>query len=200
MSDSPLSVDADYENKRVWDIPTRLFHWALVVCVVAGWLLGENMTFGNINWHFWLGYTTGGLLVFRMIWGFIGPPHARFSALLPAPASVRAYLGHVMERRPSGVPGHNPLGALSVLALLTTLTVQVMTGLMSESDDFFSGGPLAPMIPDSMVRAANEIHEISSTVLLWLVGLHIAALVFYLVWKRENLIRPMVTGIKKVRR
>ncbi|MEQ8665107.1 MAG: cytochrome b/b6 domain-containing protein [Rhodospirillales bacterium] len=198
--DNSAEHEADYENRRVWDLPTRLFHWSLVICVTSGWLLGENMTFSTINWHFWLGYTTGGLLVFRLIWGFVGPPHARFKALLPTPAAVRDYLAHVADRRPSGVAGHNPLGALSVLAMLATLTVQVVSGLMSESDDFFDGGPLSSMVPDAVVRAANEIHAISSSVLIWLVGLHVAALVFYLVWKRENLIRPMVTGIKKVRR
>jgi len=194
------SKSQDFENRRVWDIPTRLFHWALVISVTIGWLLGENMSFSNINWHFWLGYTTGGLIVFRLIWGIIGPPHARLSTLFPSPREIRTYLSHVLERRPSGVAGHNPLGALSVLALLATLTLQVVTGLFSESDDFFSSGPLADTVPNSFVLLANEVHEASSGILITLIGLHVGALLFYLIWKRENLIRPMITGIKKVRR
>lgn len=184
----------------MWDLPTRLFHWALVGCVTAGWLLGENMSFSNIDWHFWLGYATGGLIVFRLVWGIIGPPHARLKLLFPPPRAVIAYLAHAHKRQPSGVAGHNPLGALSVLALLATLSVQVVTGLFSDSDDFFTSAPLSGYASRDLVLLANEIHEISSQILLGLVALHVAALIFYLIWKRENLIRPMVTGIKKVRR
>lgn len=199
MSESS-PAEPRYEERRVWDIPTRLFHWALVACVTVGWVLGDNMSFANIDWHFYLGYATGGLIVFRLIWGIVGPPHARLSALLPPPREVIAYLRRVTRREPSGVAGHNPLGGLSVLALLVTLAVQVVSGLFSESDDFFTSAPLADTVPNSMVLLANEVHTISSDVLLWLVGLHVAALLFYLVWKRENLIRPMITGIKTVRR
>jgi len=195
-----VSQDPKYAKERVWDLPTRLFHWALVISVSAGWYLGEEMTFSTIEWHMWLGYATGGLIAFRIVWGIVGPPSARLSALFPSPGEVRDYLAHVFDRRPSGVAGHNPLGSLSVLALLATLFVQVGTGLFSESDDFFDGGPFASAVPDSVVRLCNEVHEISSGVLLTLIGLHVAALLFYLVWKGENLIRPMVTGMKLVRR
>lgn len=194
------SEDQAYTKERVWDLPTRLFHWLLVASVSAGWLIGENLSFTNIEWHFWLGYTTGGLIVFRIVWGFVGPPSARLSKLFPSPREVRDYLAHVMDRRPSGVAGHNPLGSLSVLALLAALFVQVGTGLFAESDDLFDGGPLSGSVDDSVVLFCNAVHEISSKVLLALVLLHVAALVFYLVWKRENLIRPMVTGLKLVKR
>ena len=195
-----MSDDADFVKERVWDLPTRLFHWLLVISVSAGWYLGDNMSFTTIEWHILLGYATGGLIAFRIVWGFIGPPSARLSALVPKPTEVVRYLRHVAKREPSGVPGHNPLGSLAVLALLATLTVQVSTGLFAESDDYFDSGPLAPYVDNAVVLFCNNIHAISSDVLLGLVALHIAALVFYLVWKRENLIAAMITGAKLVRR
>ena len=197
---STVFDETSYTESRVWDLPTRLFHWMLVATVTVGWFLGDNMSFSSIQWHFYLGYATGGLIVFRLIWGIVGPPHARLSALFPKPSEVLGYVSGILERQPSGVAGHNPLGALAVLALLSTLCVQVVTGLFSESDDFFSEGPLSFLANNAVVRLCNLVHEISSTVLLVLVGLHISALLFYLVWKRENLIKPMITGLKTVRR
>lgn len=193
------STGQGFEERRVWDGPTRLFHWALVVSVAAGWLIGKTMSFGTIGWHFWLGYTTGGLVVFRLVWGTVGPPPSRLAVLFPAPSSVARYLRHVGKREPGGVAGHSPLGALSVLALLAALLVQVITGLFSSSDAFFTEGPLADKVPGSVVLLANQIHGLNAWVLAGLVGLHVAALMFYLVWKHENLVRPMITGIKKVR-
>ena len=189
-----------FETARVWDIPTRVFHWALVATVTAGWLIGENMTFTNIEWHFYLGYATGGLVVFRLFWGLVGPKPAKLSALVPSPKSAINYLKNITKRTPSGVHGHNPLGALSILALLGSLAVMVTTGLFSESEDLFAKAPLAHLVDKSMIQTANAVHEIFAKVLLALVGLHVAALLYYLLWKRENLIRAMVTGMKLVRR
>lgn len=189
-----------YTKERVWDIPTRVFHWVLVLTVCTGWWLGDNLSFSNIDWHFYLGYTTGGLVVFRVLWGFIGPQSSRFSALFFRPGDVIAYLKNVPRRKPSGVAGHNPIGSLSVLALLLTLTVQVSTGLFAEADDLFSSGPLSNLVSSSTVQLANAIHEISAKVLLVLVGLHVAAVLFYLLWKGENLISAMITGRKVVKR
>lgn len=195
MSDDPV-----YREVRVWDLPTRIFHWGLVVCVSAGWLLGKNLEFSTIQWHFYLGYATGGLIAFRVVWGIVGPPHARLRALLPGPSDVISYTRDILKREPSGVAGHSPLGSLAVLALLSNLCVQVVSGLFSESDDLFTEAPLSFMVSDPVVRFSNLVHEISSTVLLVLVGLHVSALVFYLLWKRENLITAMITGMKRVRR
>ena len=193
-------MDGEFEKKRVWDIPTRVFHWALVISVSVGWYLGENLDFDNIQWHFYLGYTTGGLVLFRLLWGFVGPAPSRLKALFFTPRNIVAYLRGIPSRKPSGLAGHNPIGALSVIALLSTLTVQVITGLFAEADDLFSSGPLAEYASDSMILTANAIHEISAKVLLVLVILHVCALLFYLIWKRENLIRPMLTGMKLVKR
>ncbi|MGB1025826.1 MAG: cytochrome b/b6 domain-containing protein [Rhodospirillaceae bacterium] len=194
----PDATDPAFGTARIWDLPTRAFHWLLVGSVCVGWWLGDNLSFTNIDWHFYLGYLTGGLLLFRILWGFVGPKPSRFSALFFSPGAILAYARRIGKRSPSGIAGHNPLGALSVLALLATLSVQVVTGLLSDSDDFFTSGPLAAYVDSSVTQQANAIHEISATVLLVLVGAHVTALVFYLVWKRENLIRPMITGSKLV--
>ncbi len=188
-----------YREARVWDLPTRAFHWLLVVSVVAGWLLGENLSFSNIQWHFYFGYMTGGLLLFRLIWGVFGPKPVTFRALIFSPTEIFSYLRRIGKRKPSGIAGHNPLGALSVIALLGTLMVQVMTGLFAASDDLFSSGPLSGLIDSSLVGIVNSIHEINSKILLALVITHIAAIVFYWLWKHENLVRPMITGRKLVK-
>lgn len=195
-----MTEQSNLTEERVWDLPTRLFHWALVASVTAGWFLGEFRTFSTINWHFYLGYTTGGLILFRLVWGIIGPPPARLKALFPSPSAVITYIRHLRTREPSALNGHSPLGSLAVLALLASLTVQVTTGLFAEDDSLFSEGPLSYLLDSKAVQFSNAIHGVNSDILAGLVGLHVAALMFYLVWKRENLIRPMITGWKAVRR
>lgn len=197
---NPEEGDSNFKKARVWDLPTRVFHWLLVLSVCTGWLLGDNLSFSNINWHFYLGYMTIGLLVFRLIWGFIGSAPARLSSLLFSPGEIFGYLRRIGRREPSGVAGHNPIGALSVIAMLVALTVQVATGLISESDDFFTSGPFAGYVDDAVVQAANAVHEINSKILLVLVATHVAALLFYWIWKRENLVGPMLTGSKWIKK
>lgn len=191
-----MAQDQKYTWERVWDIPTRAFHWLLVISVCAGWWIGENLSFGNVNWHFYLGYATGGLIVFRLLWGLVGSQSARLSALFHKPGTTLAYVVEMKKREPSGYRGHSPVGSLSVIGLLLVLAVQVITGLFAEADDLFSGGPLTPYVDSSMIQLANSIHEINSKILVALVVLHIAALLFYLIWKRENLVRAMVNGKK----
>jgi len=205
MSSVPTSSETDeagqgFVKARVWDMPTRVFHWLLVLSVCAGWLIGENLSFSNIQWHFYLGYLTIGLLVFRLFWGFAGPASARFSGLFHSPGDIVRYLRGIGKRQPSGIAGHNPVGALSVLAMLCALVVQVATGLFAESDDLFSSGPLAGYVDSGFVQTANAVHEITSKVLLALIVAHLAALLFYWIWKRENLIGAMLTGMKWIRK
>ncbi|MDV7340216.1 cytochrome b/b6 domain-containing protein [Terasakiella sp. A23] len=191
-----MTRNKSYSWKRVWDLPTRAFHWLLVISVCTGWWLGENLSFSNISWHFYLGYTTGGLVLFRLIWGLIGPKYIRLSALFHKPQTTLDYVAEMKSREPSGYPGHSPVGSLSVLGLLAVLALQVVTGLFAEADDLFSAGPLSSYVGSNIVQLANAIHEINSKILLAMVVLHLAALMFYLIWKRENLIRAMVTGKK----
>ena len=187
-------------RRKIWDVPTRLFHWALVGTVLTGLYLGEFREFSTVQLHFYFGYATGGLLVFRVLWGIFGPAHARLSRLFPSPRALASYVGGMFKRRPSGVAGHNPVGALSVLAMLAALSVQVITGLCSEDDALFSQGPLVEYLDSATVLKMTAIHYWSSRVVMGLIVLHLAAILFYRLWKREDLVTAMVTGWKTVKR
>ena len=188
------------ELQKIWDPVTRLWHWVLAAVVITNWIFGEFMSFDTITWHFYLGYTVLGLLAFRLLWGFVGPVPIAWRSLIPRPKSVTDYLHNIGRREPSGTPGHNPLGSLSVLALLLALAGQAGTGLFIESDDFFESAPLVGYVSEATVNSMTWWHHFLAEVLLVLVGLHLAAIMFYLLWKQENLIKPMITGWKWVRK
>ncbi|HKJ94537.1 MAG TPA: cytochrome b/b6 domain-containing protein [Gammaproteobacteria bacterium] len=188
------------QRDKVWDPVSRLWHWVLAVAVVANWIFGSYMTFDTVQWHFYVGYAILALLVFRLIWGFIGPGPVRFKSFLPTPSKVTGYLGHVFKREPSGFAGHTPLGALSVYAILLVVAGQAISGLFIETDDFFDEGPLNDYVSDDVVDLMNSWHHTLPDVILILVILHVAAIAFYWAWKRENLVKPMITGWKWVRR
>ena len=183
---------------RLWDPLLRAFHWLLALSVTAAWLLGK---FGpsSMTLHFWCGYVVTGLLIFRLVWGIVGPPPARFSHFLRGPGAVGGYARNIFLREPSHWPGHNPLGALSVIAMLAVLAAQVTTGLISDPEDFINVGPLASQVSGATSRAAVGWHHLGSTLVLILVILHVAMILFYRFWKREDLVRPMITGRKQVR-
>ena len=122
-----------FKQEKIWDPVTRLWHWVLVLTVGVGWSFGKFMSFDTIEWHFYLGYLTLGLLIFRYLWGFIGPEPVRYRALLPSPGKLFGYLRQMGQRKPSGTPGHNPLGSLSVILMLLAITSQALTGLFIES-------------------------------------------------------------------
>ena len=188
-----------YRREVVWDPVTRLWHWLLAASVITGWTLGEFRTFSIMQWHIYLGYLTGTLLLFRYVWGWTGPTPIRHSTLFVSLREMPAYLRRVGRRRPSGVPGHNPIGALSVIAMVLALTAQVVTGLFSEDDALFFSGPLASEASSDTVGMMTGYHNLFAKVVLVLVALHVAAILFYLVWKRENLVTPMLNGRKWVR-
>jgi cytochrome b len=180
---------------RVWDLPTRVFHWLLVACVVllviTGYVGGDAM-----QWHARLGYTVLTLLLFRLAWGFIGGHWSRFRSFVYAPSSVLAYLGG--RAHPDHLVGHNPLGAGSVFAMLLLLLAQVGTGLVSDDEIAFTG-PLNRFVKNSTALAATWYHKaVGQWLVIALVVVHVAAIVYYLVKKRENLVRPMVVGDKNV--
>jgi len=179
---------------RVWDLPTRCFHWALVLCfgglVTTAQIGGDAMV-----WHFRCGYAVLSLLLFRLIWGVVGGRWSRFSAFIYAPASILTYLQG--RGRPEHSIGHNPLGAGSVFALLGFLLLQVATGLLSD-DEIATAGPLAKFAPNAVVSAATFYHvSVGKLVLIGLVLLHISAIVFYHIKKHENLVLPMLLGDKE---
>ena len=172
---------------RVWDLPTRAFHWLLVLCVVAAFVtvkIGGNA----MVWHGRIGLAVVGLLVFRIVWGFAGSTHARFSSFVRGPAAIRAYL-----RGDWHGEGHNPLGALSVLALLGVLLALVSTGLFANDDIAFEG-PLYALVGKELSDRARGIHHLFEPLVLLLVFLHVAAIAFYVRVRKETLVMPMITG------
>ena len=157
---------------RLWDLPTRVFHWMLVLCIVASFVsgkLGGNL----IEWHGKIGLFIVGLVVFRLVWGLIGSTYARFSQFVPTPAKLKAYLRGEWR----GV-GHNPLGALSVFGLLALVGIQVASGLFA-NDDIAFFGPLYELVSKDVSNRLTGLHKLSSNLLLVLIGLHLAAIVFY---------------------
>lgn len=147
---------------------------------------------GNaIQWHAYCGYTALALILFRVIWGFVGSWHARFANFIPSPSKLIAFLRGQVD----GGLGHNPLGALSVIALLTVILIQALTGLFADDDIFFQG-PFAKYVSNNTVALLTSIHRFNQYLIFALVGLHIAAISYYYFVKRENLVKPMVTGDK----
>ena len=186
-------------REKIWDPVTRLWHWLLATVVITGWCLGEFMSFSTIKWHFYCGYTILGLLAFRYLWGFFGPTPVRYRALFPRPAQVFGYLKDFVRREPSGAHGHTPLGSLSVIAMIVLLTAQACSGLFIESDDYFESGPLSYLVSDATTNRLTWWHHLISKFVLGVVCLHVAAIFFYLLWKKENLIKPMISGWKWVK-
>ena len=174
---------------KLWDLPTRLFHWLLVLCVGAALITG-NIGGAAIEWHGRIGLAIVGLVVFRIVWGLIGSSHARFASFLPTPASITAYLRGQWQ----GI-GHNPLGALSVIGLLALVALQLSTGLFG-NDDIAFRGPLYDLITKDLSDRLTAIHELTSNALIALIVLHLAAIAFYAHVKKDNLVKPMVTGWK----
>lgn len=180
---------------RIWDLPTRVFHWLLVGCIV-GLLITGNVGGWWMDWHFRLGYAVLCLLVFRVIWGFVGGYWSRFAAFIYSPSALLQYLrgrSPLLHR-----VGHNPLGALSVWTLLVLLCVQVLSGLLSD-DQVFYRGPWAEWAPAALIDVASAYHKAVGKLLVvaWVV-LHLLALLFYKVVKREALVLAMVRGDKSL--
>ncbi len=191
---------AGYQQEKIWGPAIRLWHWALVFSVTAGWLLGEFRSFSTMQWHMYAGYTTGTLLLIRVYLGFAGPSVSRFTALMVKKSDTKIYLRKMFVKQPGGEPGHNPIGALSVIAMLSLLAIQVISGLFSEDDGLFSEGPFANTVSDAAVLSFTSVHSLNSRAILVLVGLHISAILYYLIWKKENLTRAMITGWKLVKK
>ncbi|NRP46450.1 MULTISPECIES: cytochrome b/b6 domain-containing protein [unclassified Marinobacterium] len=176
----------------VWDLSTRLFHWLLVVLFGLSWLSAELG--GNwMIWHTRLGFLAAGLITFRIIWGVIGSDSSRFSQFVKRPSSVIAYLKGEGQR---DYNTHNPAGALSVIALLGLISLQVTTGLFS-NDDIFIEGPLAYLISYDAQLAMTELHEAVFNLLMLFIALHLAAIVWYQRFKGEKLVQAMLHGRKE---
>jgi cytochrome b len=180
---------------RVWDLPTRIFHWSLVLCV-AGLFITVNIGGDWMQWHFRFGYAVLTLLLFRIVWGVVGGRWSRFVSFIYAPSTIVAYFKG--QGKPEHSVGHNPMGAGSVFALLGILLLQVASGLFSD-DDIANQGPLYNLVSSAWVKTATWYHkEVGSNILIALMVLHVAAIVFYLYKKKDNLIRPMLSGDKEL--
>lgn len=182
-------MTAKQKGPRVWDGPTRLFHWLLVCLLVFSWWSAENHM---MDWHRLSGITVVGLVIFRLLWGVIGSSTARFSRFVRGPGASIAYLrggdGKIEQ------PGHNPLGGYSVILLLLLLTAQVASGLLATDIDGLESGPLSYLVSFDQGRWAAEMHEFSFNLLLAASALHVLAILFYLIVRRRNLVTAMFTG------
>lgn len=179
---------------RVWDLPTRLFHWALVAGVL-GLAISGTVGGNAMIWHFRFGYAVLTLLLFRIVWGLVGGRWSRFGAFIYSPQSVYNYLKGRGKAEHS--VGHSPIGAGSVFAMLGILLAQVGTGLLSDDEIAFAG-PLTSLVSNATVSLATNYHKnIGKWILLALVLLHIAAIVFYL-WRKHNLFGAMLHGDKEL--
>lgn len=170
---------------RVWDLPVRLFHWAIVLLVPALWWTAETH---RMEWHLVLGEVMLGLILFRLLWGVLGSSTARFSAFVKGPAAVVRYL-----RGNGRAFGHNPLGGWSVVVMLAALGIQTGLGLFASDEDGIWYGPLASTDLESAHTIA-ERHETFFWILVALIALHVLAILYYLLAKRDNLVTPMITG------
>lgn len=192
-----MSTDANEPPQlvRVWDLPTRLFHWVLALAVIG--LVVTGKVGGNaIVWHFRLGYLVMGLLAFRLLWGFLGGRWSRFASFLYAPSTVLRYLRGQTRPGEWHEVGHNPLGAGSVFALLALLAVQVGTGLVAD-DEIANTGPLNRFVSSDTALSATHWHkDYGQLILIALVLLHVSAIVYYRVKKGRNLVQPMINGDK----
>ncbi|HEY0817235.1 MAG TPA: cytochrome b/b6 domain-containing protein [Rhizobacter sp.] len=180
---------------RVWDLPTRLFHWLLAACVI-GSVISAKVGGNAMVWHFRLGYAILALLAFRLVWGLVGGHWSRFARFVYSPATVWRYLqGRTREDEHLDV-GHTPTGALSVFALLAILLLQVASGLVAD-DEIANTGPLVRFVSGATSSLATGWHKgWGQWLIIGLVVLHIAAVLYYLLKKRQNLVGPMFSGDK----
>lgn len=187
MSDSTVPV-------RIWDIPIRLFHWAIVVILGTSWVSEE---LGWMQLHFLAGYSLFALLLFRLAWGFVGSQTARFNAFLRSPLAIMRYITRLHRRGPDTELGHNAAGGWMVLVMLVLLAVQVGTGLCA-NDDGINEGPLFDIVGKDWSDWLSHIHSLNFSLIQVVVSLHVLAILAYALVKKHDLVRPMVTGRKRL--
>lgn len=199
------------QNIKVWDLAVRVFHWSLVIAFAIAWFSGEE----SEKLHSWAGYAVLGLVLFRIVWGFIGSPHARFKDFIYSPARIVGYLKSLRSKHPEHYVGHNPAGGLMVILLLINLLVVCWTGLEAWGAE--GHGPLAAADPVELIGSAHasnmeqnasqgnnkaaekyweEMHEMATNLMLILIVFHIGGVVVSSRLHRENLVKAMITGDK----
>ena len=196
-------MGAEEKCIRVWDLPTRLFHWALVVLIALQFATAD-FGFLSMQWHYRFGWATLSLIVFRLLWGFVGSQTSRFADFVRGPKAVVRYvrthwLGAADDANSTSGKvhiGHNPLGGWSVVAMLLCLLAQAISGLFT-SDGIDEDGPFVDSVSSATVKLATKLHHLGETVLIALIALHIGAVLLHKALKRDNLILPMITGRKR---
>jgi cytochrome b len=179
---------------RIWDLPTRLFHWLLAALVIFSFTTGK-LGGDWLTWHFRSGYAIASLLLFRLLWGFVGSRYARFASFLPSPSRIWATM---RSSGPRSVPvnaGHSEIGTLSVYALLIVLILQVATGVFT-NDGTFTEGPWVKFVSEALSNRLSTIHYYNHWAIVGLTALHVAAIAYYLLARKEDLLTPMLTGDK----
>jgi len=179
---------------KVWDVPTRLFHWALVAIFIFQYVTAELLD-DAIQLHFYGGYVALGIILFRIIWGFVGTYHARFSSFVYSPSTAFKYAKNSAQGKAQTYLGHNPLGGYSVLAILAVMLSQAISGLFM-TDDIFSDGPYYNVFSNAIDDAMNYVHHNAVTLMYGLIVLHLIAIIWYSVKKKQGLLPAMLHGNK----
>ena len=179
---------------KVWDLPVRLFHWGIVLLILAAWVTQE---YNWMDWHVRIGYTILTLLVFRIVWGFVGSDTARFGRFLRSPPAAVRHLARLHRREADAEVGHNAAGGWMVMLMLALIAVQAGTGLFS-NDDGDTEGPLMHLVSKDQSDGLSHIHALNFKLLEAAILLHVLAIGLYGVLKRQNLLRPMLTGVKRL--
>ena len=179
---------------RVWDAPTRLFHWAVVLLVLTSYI---SVKTDYIQLHYWSGYTMLTLLLFRLVWGFVGSETSRFGQFVRSPIEGFRHLAHFNKREPDREIGHNAAGGWMVLVMLAALALQATTGLFA-GDPIDGGGPFVDQIAGNTQKLLDRVHQFNFNIILALIGLHVVTIIAYAAVKRHDLVRPMITGRKRL--
>jgi cytochrome b len=182
-------------KQRVWDLPLRLFHWSLALLVTFSLYTGINGGFREMDYHMMSGYGILTLVIFRVIWGIIGSTHSRFRSFINL-SELIPYTRRLANRHQASIPGHNPLGALSIIAMLLVLGTQATTGLFA-NDDIFLEGPLVHLVDDTTSDRLTTVHHFCAKALYVLIGLHLTAIIFHELYQKDRLVLPMISGYKK---
>jgi cytochrome b len=186
---------------RVWDLPTRIFHWSLVFCIAFAWVSYEyaaELKDNALLWHRWNGYAILVLIVFRLIWGVVGSSTSRFSAFIRWPWFAFIYAIDMLKGKKRNFLGHNPLGTWMIIALVLVVITQGILGLFILDHNGFVAGPLQGLISDSWGKYFGKLHRLGFKLILALASIHIIANSLYGLLKKDPLIRAMVTGVKPV--
>ena len=178
----------------IWDLPIRLFHWLLPVLLLTSYIAVKT---DRMALHLLSGYALATLLIFRLVWGFLGSDTARFTRFVKSPLAAMRHASHMFRREPDNVAGHNEAGGLMALVLLALLVLQVSTGLFA-NDDGENEGPLMKFISKGLSDQLSKVHAVNVKLITVAVGLHILAVLAYAVFKGHDLVRPMINGRKRL--